>query len=167
MTVAEALTAAGITPAENYSGVEQNDDYILAIQTTSTQSKPSTYVVCADHITGYAASLNPSTSDSTFIRTGTATTKTGTQRVFTVEGERVIGDAFQDYCLSHKIKFGVGKDVETKYVYFSARTGKGEEGVVSIVVNNDADGKAGEPAGVKIDLKAVGCPKEYTYSASA
>lgn len=167
MTVTEAITASGITPSASYTGVEQNDDYILAIQTAEAQTSPAAYVVCADHITGYAAALNPQTKDSTYIRTGTVTTKTGTQRSFSVEGERVIGDAFQDFCLGHDIKYGTGEDIVVPYVYFSIRTGKGEQGKVAIIVNNDADGSAGDPAGVKIELKAVNKPTEYTYSAAA
>lgn len=166
MTVSETITASGITPSADFAGEIINDDFILAIKTEDTQADVKNWVVCADHITGYAASLNPKTSDNTFVRTGTATTKTGNQRKFSITGNRVIGDAFQDYCLGHKIKYGTGSDVEVEYVYFCLRTGKGEKGKAAIIVNNDADGNAGDPAGVKIDLNVSGKPAEYTYSAA-
>lgn len=167
MTVSETITKTGITPSAGYTGEEDNDDYILAIQTNEEQTDVGSWTVCADHIKGYAAALNPSTSDNTYVRTGIQTSKTGNQRSFTIEGNRVIGDAFQDYCLSHGVKYGRGSDIIVAYVYFSIRTGKGEKGMAAIIVNNDADGNAGEPAGVKIDLKAVAVPDEYTYSTTA
>lgn len=166
MKVSEAITKSGITPASSYAGVETNDDYILAIKTETSQSSPKDFVVCADHISGYPAALNPTTTDTRYIRTGTGTTKTGTQRTFSIEGERCVGDAFQDYCLGHDIKFGDGQTVIVDYVWFSLRSGKGEKGRASIIVNNDADGNAGDPAGIKIDLRAVEKPVSYTYSAT-
>ena len=145
MTVTEAITASGITPSENFAGEIINDDFILAIKTEDTQTDVKNWVVCADHISSYAASLNPKTSDNTFMRTGTVSTKTGNQRKFSISGNRVIGDAFQDFCL---------------------RTGKGEKGKANIIVNNDADGNAGDAAGIKIDLNVTGKPAAYTYSAA-
>jgi hypothetical protein len=82
-----------------------------------------------------------------------------------VEADRVVGDPFQDFVMSHKIVYGTGQDVVVPYVWFSIRTGKGETGQVAIIVNNDADGSAGDPAGVKLDMKAVCKPTEYTYAA--
>lgn len=166
MTVTEAIAASGITPSADFTGEVINDDFILAIKTDDSQSNVSGWIVCADHITSHAASLNPKTSDNTFIRTGTATSKTGNQRKFSITGNRVVGDAFQDFCLSHKILYGTGQDVVVEYAYFSIRTGKGEKGTAAIIVNNDADGNAGDPAGVKIDLNASGTPAEYTYAAA-
>ena len=52
------------------------------------------------------------------------------------------------------------------YVYFSILTGKGEKGTVSIIVNSDGGGNAGENSSISIDLRSVGtAPTEYTYSA--
>lgn len=167
MTVTEAITAVGITPSATYTGEETNDDYILAIKTASTQNTPASYTVCQDHIKSHGAALNPKTTDETYLRAGTATMKTGNQRTFSIEGNRVVGDAFQDYCLSHAIMFGHGSDVLVPYVWFSIRTGKGETGEAMIIVNNDADGAAGDPAGIKIDLRGVSIPSEYTYTATA
>ena len=166
MTVTEAITASGITPSENFAGEIINDDFILAIKTEDTQTDVKNWVVCADHISSYAASLNPKTSDNTFMRTGTVSTKTGNQRKFSISGNRVIGDAFQDFCLGHDIMYGTGSDVVVEYVYFCLRTGKGEKGKANIIVNNDADGNAGDAAGIKIDLNVTGKPAAYTYSAA-
>ena len=93
--------------------------------------------------------------------------KTGTQRSFTVSGDRYIGDEAQDYCLSHKTKYGTGNGVVTNYVYFNILNGKGEQGQCSIIVNSDGSGNAGESSTIDIEFKKMGTtPKEYTYSAS-
>lgn len=166
MTVSEAIAASGITPAADYKGVEMTDDYVLAIQTAETQANVGSWIVCADYVKGYPAALNPTTNDATYVRTGTASTKSGQQRSFSIEGDRCVGDAFQDFCLSHDIKYGTGQDVVVPYVWFSLRTGKGEKGTAAIIVNEDAGGNAGSNAGFKIDLKASAKPEAYTYSAA-
>lgn len=64
------------------------------------------------------------------------------------------------------IAHGVGQKVVVPYVYFSILTGKGEKGTVSIIVNSDGGGNAGENSSISIDLRSVGtAPTEYTYSA--
>lgn len=165
MTVSETIKAAGITPSADYTGVEMADDFLLAIQTEPTQTDVKSWVVCADHVKSHAAALNASTADEAYIRTGTASIKTNTQRTFTIEGDRQPGDPFQAFALSHRIVYGTGQEVVVPYVYFSLRTGKGEKGTASLIVNADADGAAGEKAAFKIDMKATARPDEYTYTA--
>ncbi len=167
MTVKEALTAAGITPDEEYTGVETTDNFILGIQTEATgQETPDLYTVVQEHITEHSAAINNSSTDTAYIRTGTVTTKTGAQRQFTINGERFAGDPFQDFALSNKMLFATGQDAVVKYVWFSLRTGKGEQGQAVLIVSNDASNAANNPAGFSCQLNAVGKPKEYTYSAS-
>ena len=167
MTVKEALTAAGITPDEEYTGVETTDNFILGIQTEATgQETPDLYTVVQEHITEHSAAINNSSTDTAYIRTGTVTTKTGAQRQFTINGERFAGDPFQDFALSNKMLFATGKDAEVKYVWFSLRTGKGEQGQAVLIVSNDASNAPNNPAGFTCQQNPVGKPKEYTYSAS-
>jgi len=117
-------------------------------------------------VAGLDAQLNPVTQDKTYIRAGQSTTKTGMQRSFAVSGDRYIGDEFQDYALSHAIKYGTGNAVAVPYVYFCLLNGKGEQGTASIIVNSDASGNAGESAAIDIELRKLGAqPEEYTYSA--
>lgn len=166
MTVKEALTAAGITPNPEYTGIETSDDFILGIQTESTgQETPDKFIVVQEHVTEHSAAVNATSTDTAYIRTGPASTKTGAQRQFTINGERFAGDPFQDFALSNKIKFGTGQDVVVQYVYFSLRTGKGEQGTATLVVSADASGAANAPAGFSCALNATAKPKEYTYSA--
>lgn len=167
MTLAELM--AGHTPEADYEGWVTNDDYVLAVDISAAKDgAPGTYVVVEIGVAGLDAQLNPTTQDKTYIRAGQSTTKTGTQRSFKVSGDRYVGDAFQDYALSHAIKYGTGNAVSVPYVYFCILNGKGEKGVASIIVNSDASGNAGESAAVDIELKKLGSqPVEYTYSASA
>lgn len=168
MTVAETLALLkeqkGIAPNASYTGTEETDDFILAIQTESGQTKKSDWIVCADHVKEHSGSLNASTTDEAFIRTGNVTTKTGTQRTFSVNGNRCVGDAFQDFALSHKIKYGTGSDVVVPYVYFSVRTGHGECGSAALIVTSDVGGAANASATFAMDVKAIGTPKEFDYT---
>ena len=155
------------TPDPAYEGWVTNDDYVLAVDISGADgAKDGEYVIVDQGITGLDAQMNPITQDKTYIRAGQSTTKTGTQRSFKVAGDRYAGDEFQDYALSHAIKFGVGNKVRVPYIYFCLLTGKGEKGAVSIIVNSDSAGNAGEASSIDIELKKLGAiPAEYTYAA--
>ena len=75
--------------------------------------------------------------------------------------------AFQDFLLSHKIKYGTGSDVVVPYIYFSLRTGKGEKGTCALIVTSDVGGSAGSPATFACDVKGIGIPDEFDYTAAA
>ena len=167
MTVTEAVTNSGITPSADYAGIENTDDFVLAIQTESTQTKKSSWIVCADHVREHSGALNAQTSDNTYIRTGPATTKGTTQRTLAVNGDRCVGDAFQDFVLSHKMKYGTGQSVVVPYLYFSLRTGKGEVGKAAIIVASDVGGSAGAIATFAADVKGIGTPAEFDYTTHA
>ena len=156
-----------ITPNADYTGWVTNDDMVFAIDTKpngETATPETDYAVVQIGIEGLDAQLNPITQDKTYIRAGQSTLKTGTQRSFSVSGDRYIGDDAQDYILSHKVKYGTGNAVITNYVYFCILTGKGEKGQVSIIINSDGSGNAGESSTVDIEFKKVGnMPEEYTY----
>ncbi|MGN0975887.1 MAG: phage tail tube protein [Gemmiger sp.] len=165
MKVSELMK--GITPDPTFEGFATNDDFVLAVKTEADQTTPNDYTVVQLGVTGHEGSLNPETSDNQYIRTGKVTTKTGVQRKFAISGDRYEGDDFQDYCMSHKIKFGHGQEVVTDYVYFSMLTGKGEKGKVTVIVNEDQTGEAGSNAGFSVDLTGTHTPTEYTYTATA
>lgn len=161
---------AGVTPDEDFEGWVTNDDFVFAIdldpsaETTTTEAN---YGVVQIGIEGLDAQLNPITQDKTYIRAGQSTQRTGTQRSFTVSGDRYIGDDVQDYLFKHAIKYGTGNAVITNYVYFNMLNGKGEKGQVSIIINSDGGGNAGESSAIDVEFRKVGStPTEYTYSAS-
>lgn len=166
MTLAELM--ANHSPKPEFEGFVTNDDFVLAVDCSDKgDAEVSAYAVAQLGVTGLDSNLNPITQDKTYIRAGQSTMKTGNQRSFKVSGDRYIGDAFQDFALSHKIKYGSGSTVVRKYVYFCLLNGKGEAGEASIIVNSDGNGAAGESAAVDIELKkSSSAPTEYTYGAA-
>lgn len=169
MTVTEAVAKAkelfGIEPSAAYKGIETADDFVFAVQTdTTNQAAEGNWIVCADHVKEHSGALNASTSDNTYIRSGTVTTKGATQRTLTINGDRCVGDEFQDFLLSHKIAFGSGQSVIVPYIYFSLRTGKGEKGTGALILTSDKGGAAGANATFACDFKGIGTPTEYTYA---
>lgn len=161
MKVSELM--AGVTPSEEYAGIATNSDFVLAIQTNADQLTEKDYTVVQGGVISHEASLNAETSENQYIRTGKMTTKTGAQRLFTVTGNRMEGDPFQQFVMANKIKFGYGQAVVVPYVYFSMLTGVGEKGKVSIVVTSDQTGEAGENASFEIEMTSTEIPQDYTY----
>ena len=168
MKISEALAQIkakkGIEPSADYIGVERADDFIFAMQTDSaTQTKVSDWTVFAERVKEHSGALNASTEDVAYIRAGTVTEKGETQRTFSLNGNRCVGDPAQDFLLSHKVKFGSGTEVVFPYIYFSAKTGKGEKGAAAFIVTSDASGSASNSAGFACDVKGVGVPAEFDY----
>lgn len=158
----------GFKPDADFEGWVTNDDFVLAINLNPSAEQTtdvSEYDVVQMGIEGLDAQLNPITVDKTYIRAGQSTQRTGTQRSFKMSGDRYIGDEVQDYLFSHAIKYGTGNAVITDYVYFNVLNGKGEKGKVSIIVNSDGGGNAGESAAIDVEFKKVGSvPTEFDYS---
>lgn len=165
MLLGQLMTEAGPVDPQ-WTGRVENDDNVLAVNVSgSTDAHPDTYAVVQGSILGVDAQLNATTQDRTYIREGTSTTKSSTQRTFAVTGDRQVGPEFQDFALSLDVIYGVGEKVITDYVWFNMYTGKGERGQVAIIVNSDGSGNAGEPAGISIDLRKVGAmPVAYNYT---
>lgn len=166
MKVSELMKGYTVNP--DYEGWVTNDDYVFAIDVEpegSTVTTDGDYEVVEVGIAGLDSQMNPVTQDKQYIRSGQNTMKTGTQRSFAVIGDRYVGDPAQDYCLSHKMKYGTGNSVVTNYLYFNILNGKGEKGKASIIVNSDGSGNAGESSAVDIEFKKIGSnPTEYMYS---
>ena len=162
MKISELM--AGVTPNASYEGWVTADDWVLAIDTNPSASAATDvkdYEVVQMGIEGLDANLNPVTSEKTYIRAGKSTQKTGTARSFAVSGDRYIGDPAQDF-----MKYAKGNAAVTNYVYFCILNGKGEKGQVSVIVNSEGGGNAGESSSIDINLQKIGAePEEYTYSA--
>lgn len=153
-------------PDPAFEGFVTNDDFVLAVDCSEDGTADvGDYAVAQMGVTGLDANLNPITQDKTYIRAGQSTMKTGNQRSFKVSGDRYVGDAFQDFAMSHAVMYGTGSAVVRNYVYFCLLNGKGEQGQASIIVNSDGNGAAGESAAVDIELRKSGAaPTEYTYT---
>lgn len=157
-----------ITPNPVYTGWTTNDDMVFAINldpTAVTPTEIAAYAVVQLGIEGLDAQLNPMMTEKAYIRAGQSSIKTGNQRTFKLSGDRYFGDAAQDYCCAFGVAQGKGNACITDYVYFNILTGKGEKGQVTIIVNSDGSGNAGESAGLDIEFKKIGsAPTEYTYA---
>lgn len=166
MTLKELMQE--FTPDPSFEGWVTNDDFVLAINLDpGTTTDVKEFGVAQMGVEGLDAQLNPITADKTYVRAGRSTQRTGTQRSFKMSGDRYIGDAVQDYLFSHAIKYGTGNAVITDYVYFNVLNGKGEKGKVTIIVNSDGSGNAGETSTIDVEFKKVGStPEEFIYSAS-
>lgn len=156
----------GVTPEEEFAGIVTAGDMVLAVGFSGSEAGPADYIVADEGVTEQSGALEAVTADKTYLRSGSTTTKTGTKRTFTVTGDRFAGDAFQDALLAHALKYGTGQSVVKPYVYFNMLTGKGEQGNLSIAVEDDASGAAGENAGWSATMTSRGTPTEYTYSAT-
>lgn len=167
MKLSELMANAKLNPT--FTGFVTNDDYVLALDCGETAAADFTsvddFAVVQLGVAGLDSNLNPITQDKTYIRAGQSTAKTGNQRSFSVTGDRYAGDEFQDFVLSHDVKYGTGQTVVRKYVYFNIVTGKGEKGDCCIIVNSDGSGEAGNSAEIDIELKKSGAaPTEYEYT---
>lgn len=151
------------TPNPAYEGATTADDMVLAIDFTGNAATSGDYIVAQSGITEQSGSLTAQTQDSQYLRTGKVTIKTGTSRSFTVNGDRIVGDEFQDTLLSHALKFGTGQEVIKPYIYFNILTGKGEKGSVSITVEGDLAGAAGANASFTSTMSSTIKPEEYNY----
>ena len=158
---------AKLTAAEA-TGEYTGRDMILAIDCTEDGSAatPDEYTYVGAHIEDYGAELSPNTEDKSYVLEGDTTLKTSTQRAFQITGQRLLSDEFQDFVCSFKIAFGIGSTVQRNYVYFHSGTKKGEQGVATIIVNNDGNGAASSPADIDVEIKC-NSTKEYTYSGAA
>lgn len=163
MKLSELMT--GVTPNASYEGFASADDMVLAVNFGGAATIGD-YLIAQEGITEHSGTLEGQTKESQYIRTGKNTIKTGTARTITVNGERYIGDAFQDKALSHEMKFGKGSDVIKDYVYFCVLTGKGEKGKATVNITADPTGVAGDNYGFSMTLNVQGTPEEFTYNAA-
>lgn len=167
MKVSDLMQDITTNPA--FEGVVMADDYILAIDISAGGNATyGDYVVAQTGIEGVESSLNGETTETQTLRAGKSSIRTGVQRKFSVSGHRYVGDPWQDFVLSHAMKYGTGQAVIKPYIYFNMLTGKGEKGLVNINVTSDGGGKAGEKSTIAIDLDKTGAaPTEFTYTSTA
>jgi len=165
MKLSELMQGKAPNPA--FAGQTTADDMVLAVNLDPANAPGNFagYVVAQVQINEHSGSLEAQTVETEYVRAGQVKTKTGTTRNITVNGDRYVGDEFQDLMLSHDIKFGTGNAVRKDYVYFSILSGVGESGVATVVVEEDAAGAAGENLSFSATLTSTETPVEYAYSA--
>lgn len=165
MKLSEYMAAAAMAAIPS-TGVRVGRQMVLALDcgTGATTTPISDYAVIANHVENVGAALSGKTVDKEYIGEGASTLKTSTQRTFSVTGQLLRGETFHDFINSHAIKYGVGSEVQRKYVYFDAGTKRGETGTVSIIVNKDGASAAGDLGDIDVALSVVGTPTEYNYA---
>lgn len=158
-----------VTPKAEYEGFATADDMVLAIDISTEQTaEVGDYAVAQLGLKSTSGSLNPEKKTNAYIRAGKSTTKTGNQRTIAFDADRYLGDAFQEFVLSHKMKYATGQGAVVNYVYFNRLTGKGEKGQGTVIIDTDASGNAEENLAVSGSLEKSGAaPDEYTYSAAS
>ncbi len=163
MTVKEVMEKYTIIPEA--TGELVNDAWIFAIDTSEDKNADvDDYVVAEEHISSVNASYSADTSDSQYLRSGKSTTKTGTQVVFAISGDRYVGDAFQDFVLSHKMIYATGEDARIPFVRFNVINGKGIKGIGTVIVNSDSSGEAGTNSTIDVEIRKSGPnPEEFQY----
>lgn len=141
-------------------------DMVLALDCSEEGSSTAVgdYEVAGPHVEDVGASLTPTSTDKSYIYEGDSTLKTSTKRGFSVTGQRIIGDGFQDFVCSHAIKYGTGSAVQRNYVYFHTGTKQGESGMVTILTKKDGSGAASSAADIEVELQSCAMPEEYTYT---
>lgn len=160
---------ADIHPDEKFAGFVMADDMVLAIDATAAQNAAvGDYAVVQVGVEGVDPSLNSETSEKNYLRAGKSTTKTGTQRTFSISGDMYKGDEAQDKLLGHDMKYATGQAAIVNYVYFNMLTGEGEKGKASVAVNKDGGGNGGENAAIDIELSKSGsAPTKFIWGVSA
>ena len=68
MKVSELMKKHPLKP--EFAGVTTNDDWVLAVKTSSDQASEKDYVVIQSGVTSHAASINSESADSQYVRTG-------------------------------------------------------------------------------------------------
>lgn len=155
----------GVTLKPDYEGWVTADDMVLAVDISEEQNaEPGDYAVAQMGVKSTTGSLNPEEKTVSYIRAGKSTTKTGNQRTIGFEADRYMGDPFQDFVLSHKMKYAVGGSAVVNYFYIDRITGAGEKGKATLIIDTDASGNAEESLGVSGSLKKTGAaPEEFSY----
>lgn len=159
-----AHAAAAAAATGTYTG----NQMIFAVDASADKTgEVGTYVVCAPHIIDLGAAIDASTESNDFLYEGKSEVRTGARRTFSISGQRMVGDAFQDLICAHDFAYGAGDAVRLPYVLINAGTGKGEKGICTISVTNDGQGAAGSTATIAASVYADGNCEEYAYQAAA
>lgn len=116
MTLTELMQ--GRAPDPTFEGFTTADDMVLAVNLNDATDVGG-YLVAQTGVTEHSGALEGQSQDGQYIRTGKTTTKTGTNRVITLNGHRYVGDALQDAMMDHKLKYGIGQAVVKEYVFFN------------------------------------------------
>lgn len=163
MTLKELF--ASVTTDSGFNGYVTTDNMVLAIDTSAEQKADvDDYAVAYMGFTNRSSSLNPKEKTSSYYYHGESTVKTGNQRTIDWEAERYVGDDFQDFAVSHEMKYAKGQKSIVNYAYFNMLTGSGEKGKGTLIISNDGSGAPEENLVIGGSIKKSGEePVQFTY----
>lgn len=155
----------GVETSSEFEGFVTADNMVLAVDISAEQNADiDDYAVAQAGLKSTSGSLNPEKKTNAYIRAGKSTTKTGNQRTVSFEADRYVGDPFQDFALSHDMKYAIGQKAVVNYVYFNMLTGKGEKGQGTLLIDTDASGNAEENLSISGSIEKTGsAPVEFNY----
>ena len=80
---------AGYSPDANFKGEVMANDMVLAVDTSESQTAAiGDYMVIQEHIESAESSINSTTNDKEYIRSGRSSSKASNQRTFAISGDR-------------------------------------------------------------------------------
>lgn len=148
-----------------FSGFVTTDNMVLAVDISAEQNADvDDYAVAHMGFTSRSSSLNPEEKTTSYYYHGKSTMKTGNQRTIDWEAERYVGDEFQDFAVSHEMKYAKGQKSIVNYTYFNVLTGCGEKGKGTLIISNDGSGAPEENLIISGSIKKSGEePVQFTY----
>lgn len=86
----------------------------------------------------------------------------GTNRTFSVTGDRVYGDPLHEWMFSFDTQWNIAQRTKA-YRYFNIVTGEGEQGNATLSFSTTAGGANGERATFAVTISVNGSPAQYSH----
>ena len=135
-----------------------NYDYTLEIDTAPAAAQPAWAPVCAG-FSNLAPALNEVLFQTTWLcsKGWGSTEVTGGQYIVTLTGQRVFGDAAQDFIFSKEVMYAFGKARKTR---FRITSPEGDKILWSITLANitEGHGDANQPNAITVAIHGNGAP---------
>ncbi len=156
---------ANVTTDPDFKGWITTDQMVLAVDISPDQnSDVDDFAVAYMGFTDKSSSLNPKEKTSSYYIHGESTIKTGNQRTVDFKAERYKGDEFQDFAVSHEMKYAKGQKSIVRYAIINMLTGEGEIGKGTLIISDDGSGAPEENLSIGGSIKKSGeDPAELNY----
>ncbi len=160
MTEAMKVTVAEFMEKYTSSGsTECGGDMVFAVN-TGKGSSVDMYTVMLTDSSDFSAKLVSDIRKKKYAVGGVHHIRKSVSRKFSAVIGRCGGEA-ADFLLKADILAGTGSAVTADYVYFSAKSGRGERGKVTVDVISDLGGGVGDIGEIYADFYGCGSISEY------
>lgn len=146
--------------SKNAGGFSLGNDFVLALGKNDKDENVSQYTVLSDSCSEIKASVISDVALRKYVVSGGSFHRQTAVRKFTVTMYRRRNDPVFELLCGVPALFATEHTDIYNYVFFDAVTGKGEKGKVTADVFCDAQGSAGLPAVLSVDLYGCGTPPE-------